>query len=134
MVNSTFSFPRSSFIGFDHLWEEIQKVSSGDVGFPKHNVVRHSDTEYSAELALAGYKKDELQIEVKEGILYVSGSPNGKDRDYIHKGISSKKFTKTFRLSEHVVVDGADFEDGLLVIHLKVIVPEEKRPRLIDIS
>jgi len=134
MVNQTFSFPRSNFIGFDHLWKEIERISSRDESFPKHNVVKHNKEEFSIELALAGYSKEGLTVEVKEGILVISGGLGEDDRDYLHKGISSKKFSKTFRLSEHVVVDGADFENGLLVIKLKVVVPEEKRPRLIDIS
>lgn len=134
MTEQTFSFPRSSFIGFDHLWEEINKITSGDVGFPKHNVVSDDDGEYFLELALAGYKKEELSLEFKQGLLTISGNPQPRERKYYHKGISSKKFTKTFRLSEHVVVDGADFSDGLLVIKCKLVIPEEMRPRLIDIS
>jgi len=57
-----------------------------------------------------------------------------EEREYLHRGISAKKFTRTFRLSEHVVVDGADFKDGLLVIDLRVEIPEEKRPRTVQIG
>jgi len=135
MVTKAFTFPHSNFIGFDHLWNEIERLSNGnDVSFPKHNVVRHSDTEYSIELALAGYSHDDLEVELKEGILVVRGKHSEAEKEYLHKGVSTKNFTKTFRLSEHVVVDGADFVNGLLVIKLKVVVPEEKRPRLIPIG
>ena len=141
MVTKAFSFPRSHFIGFDHVWSEIEKLSdmADNKLYPPHNVVKHDDTNYSIELAVAGYSKETLSIEVKEGILIISGDNRptlGKEieKEYLHRGISSKKFTRTFRLSEHVVVDGADFKNGLLVIDLRVEIPEEKRPRQIPIG
>jgi len=138
MVSKAFSFPRSHFIGFDHVWTEIERLSemADNKLYPPHNVVKHTETQFSVELALAGYSSDDIKVEVKDGILVVTGdkSPDVTDREYLHRGISAKKFTRTFRLSEHVVVDGADFKDGLLVIDLKVEVPEEKRPRIIPIG
>jgi molecular chaperone IbpA len=141
MVTKAFTFPRSHFIGFDHVWNEIERLA--DVAdnklYPPHNVVKHSESTYTIELALAGYKKEDLQVEVKEGILVITGDNRStvdteEGREYLHRGISGKKFTRTFRLSEFVVVDGADFVDGLLVIDLKVVIPEEKRPRTIPIG
>jgi molecular chaperone IbpA len=141
MVTKAFTFPRSHFIGFDHVWNEIERLA--DVAdnklYPPHNVVKHSESTYTIELALAGYKSDDLHVEVKEGILVITGDNRStvdteETREYLHRGISGKKFTRTFRLSEHVVVDGADFVDGLLVIDLKVVIPEEKRPRSVPIG
>jgi len=138
VTSKAFSFPQSSFIGFDHIWNEIERLSSMSEKklYPPHNVIKHGEDTYSIELALAGYSRDELSLEVKPGILIVSARPSNEDAqvEYLHKGISSKAFTRTFRLSEHVVVDGADFVDGLLVVDLKVVVPEEKRPRTIPIG
>jgi molecular chaperone IbpA len=139
MVSKAFSFPRSHFIGFDHVWSEIERLSemADNKLYPPHNVVKKDEKNFSVELALAGYSKDELTVEVKDGILVISGGKTGEgesDREYLHRGISAKKFTRTFRLSEHVVVDGADFVDGLLVIDLKVEIPEEKRPKVIPIG
>jgi molecular chaperone IbpA len=138
MVSKAFSFPRSHFIGFDHVWSEIERLSemADNKIYPPHNVVKHNDTEFSVELALAGYSVDDIVVEVKEGILVVAGGKpeSPEDREYLHRGISAKKFTRTFRLSEHVVVSGANFVDGLLVIDLKVELPEEKRPRVIEIG
>ena len=141
MVTKTFTFPRSHFIGFDHVWNEIERLtnSTDDKPYPPHNVVKKSDTDFSIELALAGYKKEDLNVEVKEGILVVSGDgrPTLDEEtavEYLHRGISKKKFVRTFRLSEHVVVRGADFVDGMLVIDLEVVIPEEKRPRIIEIG
>lgn len=136
MVSKAFTFPHSNFIGFDHLWNEIERLSTNtDPAFPKHNVVKHDNTHFSIELALAGYSRSDIVVELKEGILVVSGEQSKDEiKEYLHKGISTKKFTRSFRLSEHVVVDGADFVDGLLVINLRVEIPEEKRPRIIPIG
>lgn len=138
MVSKAFSFPRSHFIGFDHIWNDIARLSemSDNKLYPPHNVVKKDETHFSVELALAGYSKDDLTVEVKDGILVVAGGKTDgeQEREYLHRGISAKKFTRTFRLSEHVVVDGADFKDGLLVIDLRVEIPEEKRPRQITIG
>jgi len=137
MVSKAFSFPRSHFIGFDHIWNDIARLSemSDNKLYPPHNVVKKDDVHFSVELALAGYSKEELTVEVKDGILVVTGAKNEEtEREYLHRGISAKKFTRTFRLSEHVVVDGADFRDGLLVIDLRVEIPEEKRPRIVQIG
>lgn len=137
MVSKAFSFPRSHFIGFDHIWNDISRLSemSDNKLYPPHNVVKQDETHFSVELALAGYSKEDLTVEVKDGILVVTGGKNEEaEREYLHRGISAKKFTRTFRLSEHVVVDGADFKDGLLVIDLRVEIPEEKRPRIVQIG
>lgn len=138
VATKAFTFPRSHFIGFDYIWSEIERLSemADNKLYPPHNVVLYPDQEQiTIELALAGYKADELTVEVREGLLVVSGEkPLSDGREYSHRGISSKRFSRTFRLSEHVVVSGANFVDGLLVIDLKVELPEEKRPRKIEIG
>lgn len=140
MVNTRtkmFSFPHSRFIGFDHVWDEIEKltaVGANEKGFPRHNIVKYSDTEYAMEFALGGYKKKDLNIESRPGVLIIRGNPEEDKRQYLHKGITTKKFVETFRLADHVVVDGADFVNGLLVINLRVELPEEQRPRSIHIG
>ena len=86
------------------------------------------------EFALGGYRKKDLEIESKAGVLIVRGEPAEDPKEYLHKGITTKKFVETFRLADHVVVDGAEFVNGLLVINLRVNLPEEQRPRKIEIS
>ena len=128
-------FPRSAFVGFDHLFDELDRVARhANDNYPPHNIVKVDDTNYLIELAVAGFARDELEIEVKDRSLRVSGKHQNRGRDYIHKGISAKKFDKTFRLSEYVQVNGADLQDGILAIGLEVVVPEEMRPRKIDIN
>jgi molecular chaperone IbpA len=128
-------FPRASFVGFDHMFEELERAArAANDHYPPHNIVKVDDETYLIELAIAGFKKDEVSIEVNDRTLSVKGEHVNQGREYIHKGISAKKFYRTFRLSEYVQVHGADLVDGVLAIQLKVVLPEEKRPRLIPIG
>jgi molecular chaperone IbpA len=132
-VNSL--FPRSAFVGFDHLFDELDRVARhANDHYPPHNIVKTDETKYVIELAVAGFSRNELDIEVKDRSLTVTGNHENRGREYIHKGISAKKFSKTFRLSEYVQVNGADLVDGILAIELEVVVPEEMRPRKIEIN
>ena len=128
-------FPRSAFVGFDHLFDELDRVArNANDSYPPHNIVKVDDHNYLIELAVAGFAMNELTIEVKDRSLRVNGKHENRGREYIHKGISAKKFEKTFRLSEYVQVNGADLTDGILAIELEVVVPEEMRPRTIEIN
>lgn len=128
-------FPRASFLGFDHLMDELDRATrQANDKFPPHNIIKTADNDYLIELAVAGFKSSELNIEVKDRTLTVTGEHEHRGRDYIHQGISTKKFKRTFRLSEHVYVNGADIEDGVLSIHLKYEIPQELLPRIITIG
>ena len=128
-------FPRASFVGFDHLFNELEHVARhANDHYPPHNILKTGETDYLIELAVAGFSRGELSIEVKDRTLTVTGEHESKGREYIHRGISTKKFKRTFRLSEHVQVNGADLKDGVLSIELKYVVPEELRPRKINIG
>ena len=127
-------FPRSAFVGFDTMIDELDRVArhSGDT-FPPHNILKTGEDQYLIELAVAGFTEDELEIEVKNSTLSIRGSVNDT-REYIHKGISTKRFERQFRLSEYVEVMGADFRNGLLAIQLEVIIPESQKPRKVAIN
>jgi molecular chaperone IbpA len=128
-------FPRSSFVGFDHLFNELEFTARhAQDNYPPHNIIKTSDQDYLIEMAVAGFSRDELSVEVKDRTLTVTGEHVSKGRDFIHRGISTKKFKRTFRLSEHVQVHGADIQDGILAIELKYVIPEEMRPRKITIG
>ena len=128
-------FPRSSFVGFDHLLNELDYVAKhSQDNYPPHNILKIGETDYLIELAVAGFTRDELTIEVKDRTLTVIGEHVSRGREFIHRGISTKKFKRTFRLSEHVHVNGADLKDGMLSVELKYVVPEELRPRKIEIG
>jgi molecular chaperone IbpA len=138
MVRNTLNVPRSLFVGFDTLFEDLERIHqsarSGNDNYPPHNVVKIDEEKFLIELAIAGFKKDDIDIELKDGILKIKGEVEPSDREYAYKGISSRKFEKSFRLSEFVVIDGADLEDGILVVYARVELPEEKRPRKIELG
>lgn len=128
-------FPRSAFVGFDHLFDELDRaVKQANDHYPPHNIVKSGDNDYLIELAVAGFTRDDLTVEVKDRSLIITGEHKNRGREYIHRGISTKKFNRTFRLSEYVKVSGADLIDGVLSVHLKVVIPEEMRPRQIPIG
>jgi len=127
-------FPQSSFVGFDHMLSELDHaVRHANDHYPPHNIIRTGETEYLIELAVAGFTQDEIEVNVKDRTLTVTGEHVSRNRDFIHRGISTKKFQRVFRLSEHVVVHGADLEDGILAIKLEYVVPEDLKPKRIPI-
>jgi|TARA_Y100000052_G_C2903483_1_gene58156 molecular chaperone IbpA len=138
MVRNNLNVPRSLFVGFDTLFEDLERIHqsarSGTDNYPPHNIVRIDEEKFLIELAVAGFKEDGINVEVKDGILKVTGEMDKDERDFAFKGISSRKFEKSFRLSEFVVIDGADLKDGILVVYARVELPEEKRPRKIEIG
>ena len=135
MTGLTTLFPRSSFVGFDHLFNELEYTAKhSNDHYPPHNIIKTSESDYLIELAVAGFSQDELTVEVKDRTLTVTGEHVSKGRNFIHRGISTKKFKRTFRLSEHVNVHGADIQDGILAIELKYVIPEEMRPHKISIG
>lgn len=136
-MTGTFMFPRNAFLGFDHLLKELDNVGlHAKDTYPPHNVVKLSDHEHLVELAIAGFSKEDITIEVKEHVLTVTGKRERRRAPemYIHKGISARKFTKSYRLSEYTEVTGADITNGILVINLEVKLPEERKPKVIQIN
>jgi molecular chaperone IbpA len=136
--NTTMNVPRSLFIGFEPILNELERIHSAgrsQDNYPPHNVVKIDSEHFIIELAVAGFTTEDISIEVKDSILLVKGNNSVQDdREYAHKGISSRKFEKSFRLSEFVVIDGADLVNGILVVNARVEVPEERRPRKIEIG
>jgi molecular chaperone IbpA len=137
MVRNTMNVPRSLFIGFDPILSELERIHSAgrsQDNYPPHNVVKVDDENFIIELAVAGFSEEDIEVEVKDGILIIRGHNSKDEREYAHKGISSRKFEKSFRLSEFVVIDGANLVNGILVVNARVEVPEERRPRKIKLG
>ena len=136
-MTGTFAYPRNAFLGFDHIFDQLENIHkhSKDT-YPPHNVVKEEELNYSLELAVAGFKEEHIDIEVKDHVLTITGDrPQRRDQTkYVHKGISARNWKKSFRLSEYTEVTGADLTDGILTVNLEVILPEEKRPRKITIG
>lgn len=136
-MTGTFAFPRNAFLGFDHIFDQLDNIHShAKDTYPPHNVVKDEELKYTLEIAVAGFKQEHIDIEVKDNILTISGNrPQRREQNmYVHKGISARNWKKSFRLSEYTEVTGADLTDGILTVNLEVVLPEEKLPRKIQIS
>jgi molecular chaperone IbpA len=130
-------YPRSGFIGFDHIFDQLESIHKhAKDTYPPHNVVKDEDLKFTLELAVAGFKQEHIDIEVKDHVLTIKGDrPQRRDQNkYVHKGISARNWKKSFRLSEYTEVTGADLVDGILTVNLEVVLPEEKQPRKILIG
>ena len=136
-MTGTFAFPRNAFLGFDHIFDQLDNIHShAKDTYPPHNVVKDEELKYTLEIAVAGFKQEHIDIEVKDHILTINGNrPQRREQTaYVHKGISARNWKKSFRLSEYTEVTGADLTDGILTVNLEVKLPEEKLPRKIQIS
>ena len=131
------SFQRAT-IGFDRLFNEIERQfsNSSSSGYPPYNIAQINEDEYMISVAVAGFGMDNLDITKDKNILRIEGtSPKGDETvNYLHKGIGGRNFRREFTLADHVEVNGATLELGMLNIHLKREVPEELQPRKIAIS
>ena len=130
-------------VGFDSIFEEFDRLLESteryNSNYPPYNIRKLSDNDYKIEVALAGYSKDDIEIELKDNTLTVRNKTkekvvNDESNGVIHKGISTRQFERSFTISEDIKVKNADLKNGLLNIDLERIVPEEKKPRLIDIN
>ena len=136
-MTGTFAFPRNAFLGFDHIFDQLDNIHQhAKDTYPPHNVVKDEEMKYTLEMAVAGFKKEHIDIEVKDHVLTISGErPARRDQNmYVHKGISARNWKKSFRLSEYTEVTGADLVDGILTVKLEVVLPKEKQPRKINIG
>ena len=126
-----------SVVGFDRLADLLDSAAAESAtGYPPYNIERTGEHEYCVEIAVAGFKPDELTIDVKESLLIVQGrkAANDGERRFVHRGLAERNFERRFQLAEYVVVTEANLADGLLSINLKRELPEALKPRRIEIG
>lgn len=123
-------------VGFNSVFENLQRVSLTESQYPPYNIVDRGDDQFTIELAIAGFSEKDLEItqlpETNE--LVIEGKTQDADKKYLHKGIASRNFKRSFALHQDVQVTGAIIIQGVLNIHLERIVPDERKPRKIDIG
>ena len=124
------------YIGVDHLVKIQEDITKTIGAYPFYNIKKTGDNSYKIELALAGWSKQEISLELNGDKLVIKGESDDKedDSDYFFKGISKRAFTRSFMLNDTVVVNGSEFANGLLSIFLELLVPEDKKPRKIEIG
>ncbi|MBR7621323.1 Hsp20 family protein [Phenylobacterium sp. 20VBR1] len=126
-----------SVVGFDRLAALLETASAdAATGYPPYNIERTDENAYRIEIAVAGFRSDELNIEVKENLLTVQGrkAANDDQRRFLHRGLAERDFERRFQLADYVVVTEAKLSDGLLAISLVRELPEALKPRRIDIA
>jgi molecular chaperone IbpA len=126
-------------IGFDRLFDELNRSfenSRHNDNYPPYNVIKLDDTHYVAEVAVAGFKETELDVELKDGLLTIKGERAKPETEveYQHRGISARNFVRTFKLDPLIEVRGATVQNGILSVALEHVVPEEKKPKKIQIT
>ena len=123
-----------SILGMDRLMNDFNRLDNS--GYPPYNIESIGEDKYQITLALAGFKREDLDITVKEGLLSIEGKKaeiESEDRQFIHRGIANRAFTRQWKLAEYVEVVDATMEDGLLFVLLERQVPEEKQAKTIAI-
>jgi molecular chaperone IbpA len=131
---------RRSTVGFDRLFDMLENSapSNGGESYPPFDLIKTGENDYRIELAIAGFRPNEIDITAQQNVLIVSGKKKDeseeKGSDYIYRGIAMRSFERRFALADHIQVKGADMKDGLLAIELAREIPESMKPRKIDIA
>lgn len=137
MTFDTFPFSKTpALVGFDRLFDDLTKFANitKEASYPPHNIVKINDTDYTIELAVAGFSEKDISVELKDNILYVKGEKENKENlVFVHKGISAKKFTKSFKLHSDAEVTGAVLVNGILEISLHIAQKEQDAVKQIPV-
>lgn len=126
-------------LGFENFIRDVEAILNDTkpaTNFPPHNIIKADENKYVVELAVAGFAKEEIDIQVQEGNLTIKGEKieGTPDVQYLHRGIGTRSFTKVITIADTIEVKGAEFKDGILRIGLENIIPEHKKPRKIEIG
>jgi molecular chaperone IbpA len=141
-MRSAFDFSpyRRSTVGFDRLFDMLENSSfgQGQENYPPFDLIKKGENDYCIQLAVAGFRPEEIDITAQENVLIVSGRKNEeseeKGSDFIYRGIANRSFERRFALADHIQVKGADLKDGLLSIDLVREIPEAMKPKKISIG
>lgn len=125
-------------VGFDRIFDQLNNYAQHNAtstGFPPYNIRKGGEYTFVIEMALAGFSKKDIEVEIAEGLLTIRSIKENDENDTdIYRGISYRKFNRKFTLADDIVVNDASLENGMLNITLERIVPEERKPRLIKVK
>lgn len=141
-MRSAFDFSpfRRSTVGFDRLFDMLENSGFGNGGenYPPFDLVKKGENDYQIDLAVAGFKPDEIDITAQQNVMIVTGrkkeEADNKGSDYVYRGIATRSFERRFALADHIQVRGADLRDGMLSIELVREIPEAMKPKKINIG
>ena len=142
---SIFNQLRPVTVGFDNVFDHFERMFDDDFraisnmpAFPHYNIVKNDKNKYDIEIALAGYNKKDIEVNLEDGVLSIKSKKeekeDTKDGKVIHKGIAKRYFSKAFTIADDVEVKGAELKDGLLKVSMERIVPEHRKAKTIDIK
>ncbi|MBS91623.1 MAG: heat-shock protein [Rickettsiales bacterium] len=144
MQNNITTFDKSKFIpysiGFDSLFDRLFDMDIGSSSYPPYNISKVDEHNYIIEMAVAGFSKNDVELELSDGELTVRSKENIEKKNQneksslIHQGISNRSFVRKFTLSDEIFIKNAEMRDGMLRIKLEKVIPEHKKPKLIDIK
>lgn len=123
-----------ALVGFDRYFSAPHHQNGN---YPPHNIVKYDDTHYGIEVAVAGFTKEEVTVEVDQDQLTIRGVKNRSDEnsvEYLHRGLAARDFEQTFTLAEYMIVSGAKVDNGMLQIDIQRIIPEALKPRRIEVK
>ena len=123
-----------NYIGFEDFFERFHRLPTINAGFPHYNIKKAGEDKYILEMAVAGYKKSDINVQVQDGVLSIEGISSEDKEDFVHKGIAKRAFKKQLQLSEYVECKGAKLEDGMLKVELNYNPPENKKPKKISVK
>ena len=124
-----------ALVGFDQIFNQRLQQVNGN--YPPHNIVKYSDSAYAIEVAVAGFSKDEISVEIDQDQLVVRGiqaETTDESKEYLHRGLASRNFEQNWTLAEYMEVKDAEVKDGMLIINIERIVPEALKPRIIKVK
>jgi molecular chaperone IbpA len=127
-----------ALIGFDTMFDQLERRFSTQVNnnYPPHNVIKIGDSDYEIQVAVSGFEKDEIVVEVDQDQLVIRGERKKEDDvdvEYLHRGLATRDFVKSLTLAEHMEVGEAKIKNGILTVQIKRIIPESLKPRQIRV-
>jgi molecular chaperone IbpA len=116
-------------VGLDDVFNRLEAMSGRNTSYPPYNLIKHDASNYEIEIALAGFKSDEIEVSTEQNILRVASKVTKRDseRTYLHQGLSKRSFSNSWQLADDVRVSSVNFEDGLLTISLERIIPDHQK-------
>ena len=126
-----------ALIGFDTMFNNMERRFANQItnNYPPHNVIKIDDNNYEIQVAVTGFSKDEVTVEVDQNVLIVTGGRDvEEEKQFLYRGLAQRNFVKHFPLAEHMEVLGAEQKNGVLTVKIERIVPESLKPRKIDIA
>jgi len=128
-----------ALLGFDNLFENFEQRFANQISnnYPPYNIVKHDENSYEIQIAVTGFDKDEVSVEIDQNQLIVKGQKSKEEAEatnYIHRGLAARQFTRTWTLAEHMEVEEGRIKNGVLTIGLKRVIPESLKPRQLKIT